>query len=84
MSLKNKKCVGVKGTQVEKTWKFQGMKENCEAPGFKTDHSLITLHLTNNTNPRGPGFWKLNTSFFLESEYVNLIKETITVFPVKP
>ena len=46
-------------------------------PGFKTDHSLITLHLTNNTNPRGPGFWKLNTSFLLESEYVNLIKETI-------
>ena len=25
-------------------------------PGFKTDHSLITLHLTNNTNPRGPDF----------------------------
>ena len=47
-------------------------------PGFKTDHSLITLHLTNNTNPRGPGFWKLNTSFLLESEYVNLIKETIS------
>ena len=46
-------------------------------PGFKTDHSLITLHLTNNTNPSGPGFWKLNTSFLLESEYVNLIKETI-------
>ena len=46
-------------------------------PGFKTDHSLITLHLTNNTNPRGPGFWKLNTSFLLESEYINLIKETI-------
>jgi len=35
------------------------------------------LHLTNNINPRGPGFWKLNTSFLLESEYVNLIKETI-------
>ncbi|CAH3027624.1 unnamed protein product, partial [Porites evermanni] len=31
-------------------------------PGYKTDHSLITLHLANNTNPRGPGFWKLNTS----------------------
>ena len=46
-------------------------------PGFKTDHSLITLHLTNNTNPRGPGFWKLNTSFLIEREYINLIKETI-------
>ena len=47
-------------------------------PGYKTDHSLITLlRLTTNINPRGPGFWKLNTSFLLESEYVNLIKETI-------
>lgn len=45
--------------------------------GCKTDHPLITLNLTNNTNPRGPGFWKLNASFLLESEYVNLIKEKI-------
>ena len=37
-------------------------------PGFKTDHSLITLHLTNNTNPRGPGFWKLNTSLLSDEE----------------
>ena len=46
-------------------------------PGYKTDHSLITLHLANNKNPRGPGFWKLNTSFLLDSEYIDLIKETI-------
>ena len=46
-------------------------------PGYKTDHSLITLHLANNKNPRGPGFWKLNTSFLLDSEYLDLIKETI-------
>ena len=45
--------------------------------GYKTDHSLITLHLTNNNNPRGPGFWKLNTSFLSDSEYVNVIKKTI-------
>jgi len=25
-------------------------------PGLKTDHSLITIHLSNNANPRGPGF----------------------------
>ena len=46
-------------------------------PGYKTDHSLITLHLANNTNPKGPGFWKLNTSILLDGEYVDLIKETI-------
>ena len=46
-------------------------------PGYKTDHSLITIHLANNNNPRGSGFWKLNTSFLLDDEYVDLIKKTI-------
>ena len=47
-------------------------------PGYRTDHSLITIDLDNKTNPRGPGFWKLNNSFLLESEYVSLIRETIS------
>ena len=46
-------------------------------PGYKTDHSLITIHLASNSNPRGPGFWKLNRSFLLDSEYIELIKKTI-------
>ena len=45
--------------------------------GYKTDHSLITVRLTNNNNPRGPGFWKLNTSFLLDSINIKLIKKTI-------
>ena len=46
-------------------------------PGFKTDNSLITIHILNDKNPRGPGFWKLNISFLSETEYINLIKKTI-------
>ena len=46
-------------------------------PGYKTDHSMITLDLSLHTNRRGPGLWKLNTSFLTETEYVNLIKATI-------
>ena len=46
-------------------------------PTYKTDHSLISIHLAINSNPRGPGFWKLNTSFLLDDEYVGLIKKTI-------
>ena len=46
-------------------------------PGFKTDLSLITLSLTTKTNPRGPGFWKLNSHFLKDLEYIHLIKETI-------
>ena len=43
-------------------------------PGYKTDHSMITLGLTIQSNPKGPGLWKLNTSFLSEIEYVNKMK----------
>ena len=33
-------------------------------PGYRTDHSVIIFSLTLKSNPRGPGFWKLNTSLF--------------------
>lgn len=46
-------------------------------PGYKTDHSMITVRLSVHSIPRGPGFWKLNTSFLTELEYVNQIKTTI-------
>ena len=42
-------------------------------PGYRTDHSMITIAFTLNTNPRGPGYWKLNTSFLSEIEYINQI-----------
>ena len=44
---------------------------------FKTDHSLITIKLALHSNPRGPGFWKLNTSLLEEDGYVKQIKTTI-------
>jgi len=46
-------------------------------PGFKTDHSMITLKLALHLNPRGKGFWKLNTSLLSEMRYVQEIKTTI-------
>ena len=46
-------------------------------PGYKTDHSMITLDLSLHANSRGPGLWKLNTSLLTETAYVNLIKTTI-------
>ena len=38
---------------------------------------MITLRLSLHSKPREPGFWKLNTSFLSELEYVNQIKTTI-------
>ena len=38
---------------------------------------MITLQISLHSNTRGRGFWKLNTSFLSETEYVNQIKSTI-------
>ena len=46
-------------------------------PGYKTDHSMITLQISLHSNNRGRGFWKLNTSFLNDIEYVNRIKSVI-------
>lgn len=47
-------------------------------PGYKTDHSLFTININTNSNPRGPGLWKLNTSLLSEQEYVELVNQTIS------
>ena len=44
--------------------------------GFKTDHSMITLSLSLHSNPRGKGFWKLNTSFLSDARYLEEIRTT--------
>ena len=46
-------------------------------PGFKTDHSLITLSLSLHSNPRGNGFWKLNTSLLADNNFIETIKKAI-------
>ena len=38
---------------------------------------MITLNITLHSNPRGPGFRKLNTSLLSDTEYIDLIKQTI-------
>ena len=47
------------------------------SPGYKTDHSLISLSLSIHLNRRRTSFWKLNTSLLSDLEYVKLIKATI-------
>ena len=45
--------------------------------GFKTDHSMIIISAALHSNQRGPGCWKLNTSFLSGANYVNQIRATI-------
>ena len=46
-------------------------------PAYKTDHSLCTIDINYHSNPRGPGFWKLNSVLLSKVDYVNAIKSTI-------
>ncbi len=46
-------------------------------PGFRSDHSSITLTLQTNEQVRGPGFWRLNCSLLKDKKYVDLINNTI-------
>ena len=46
--------------------------------GYRTDHNIITMALNlNNSNTRGRGFFKLNTTLLKDQEYINIIKECI-------
>ena len=45
--------------------------------GYKTDNSLITIKVALHSNQRGTGFWKLNSSFLSDINYVNQIRRAI-------
>ena len=38
---------------------------------------MITFRINTARNPRGPGYWKLNTHLLTETQYVELIQKTI-------
>ena len=38
---------------------------------------MIVLEISLHSNTRGRGFWKLNTCFLIETEYINQIKMII-------
>ena len=60
------------------SFSVMNMSENATiTPGFRTDHSLISLKLQLHDQKRGPGFWKLNTSLLVDKDYVDRIKGVI-------
>ena len=46
-------------------------------PGFKTDHSAISLNLYSIQEIRGRGFWKFNTSLLQDETYAELVRTCI-------
>ena len=47
-------------------------------PGFKSDHSIVTISMHFTNEQRGPGYFKINNSLLLQSEYQKQIKNTIS------
>ena len=45
--------------------------------GYLTDHSSVRIIINTAMQPRGRGFWKLNTSLLKDQEYVTNIKDAI-------
>lgn len=43
-------------------------------PGYRTDHSAITLKLKLNDGERGKGYWKFNNSLLKDKKYIDQIK----------
>ena len=46
-------------------------------PGYRSDHSMITLGITLTPQRRGKGFYKMNASLLAESNYQDMIRQTI-------
>ena len=46
-------------------------------PGYRTDHSGITLKLKLIDSEKGRGYWKFNNTLIKDKDYVSLIKNTI-------
>jgi len=46
-------------------------------PGYRSDHSLVTIKLKLSNHTKGPGLWKFNNSLLYDQIYVEEIKQCI-------
>ena len=53
------------------------VKETAIQPGYRSDHSIITLTLDFERQPRGRGLFKFNASLLKDRKYISLVKNTI-------
>ena len=43
-------------------------------PGFKSDHSIVTMNIHLTSEQRGPGYFKINNSLLLQDNYQEKIR----------
>ncbi|MEM6812743.1 MAG: hypothetical protein AAF549_09790, partial [Pseudomonadota bacterium] len=46
-------------------------------PGYRTDHSMISVEIKPTKLTRKKTFWKFNSRLLQDKEYINIVKETI-------
>ena len=46
-------------------------------PGYRSDHSIVTMELNLTDQKRGKGFYKMNTSLLMDKEYIEIIEKSI-------
>ena len=50
-------------------------------PGFRSDHSLVTININTSVYKKKPGFWKLNCHLLKDEKFIDTVracfKETI-------
>ena len=59
------------------------LKTALALPGIKSDHSIILLHICSNSDQRGRGFWKFNSTLLKDIDYVKSISDMISTLKVK-
>ena len=47
-------------------------------PGYRTDHSVLSMRLQTGGSHRGPGLWKFNESLLNDEEYIEVVNECIS------
>ena len=53
------------------------------SPGYRSDHSIISVKFKFINSPRGKSFWKFNNSLIKDQTYVELVKSTILDTKIK-
>ena len=57
---------------------LNGWFKNCDiVPGYRSDHSCITLNIEVNEETRGRGFWKFNSDLLTDETFKIDVKDTI-------
>ena len=46
-------------------------------PGYKSDHSIVEIHLTLSNHQRGPGIWKFNNSLLKDTIFIEEVRQCI-------